>query len=421
MRGPFGLSTAGLAMKIGSECFCLKAKIAAIIGDGEGLQTLCNWKGASSLKPCVSCFNLYRKGSDLAQRQPGFVEVDCSNKALFRRWTPESISTTIAVLNEARDRVKRSEIPLIRLQEMEKSFGFNATSHSIWCDVALGADCERSLLDCMSYDWVHSYLQDGAFTSEAWLYISSTGTSHADLHRYLSAELWRWPHASHHKSAYLHRIFDTYRSSSSERADKLKASSSELLGLFGILRHYVETEVREDARFATFRASFLACCKVLDVLLLCKRGYLPVDEGADALDKAVAFHLDAHKRAYGNDHVKPKHHFMFHIGDQFRRDKVILDTFVIERGHLLVKSIAEHCKNTTNFEASVLAGTTNILFRRAEVATIRSHLMGSCRLVGTVSVASHMSAWGLQVQRIHGVVSAFAVAVRRIVAIKGYP
>ena len=74
----------------------------------------------------------------------------------------------------------RGEIPLIRLQEMEKSFGFNASARSIWRDAALNADCERDLLSSLSYDWVHSFLQDGAFTAEAWLYISSTGVSHAD-------------------------------------------------------------------------------------------------------------------------------------------------------------------------------------------------------------------------------------------------
>ena len=255
-------------------------------------------------------------------------------------------------------------------------------------------------------------LQDGAFTTEAWLYISSTGVSHADVHRYLSDESWCWPHSSHHKSAYLHKIFDTFRSSSSERADKLKASSSELLGLFGVLRHYIETETVEDVNFACKRASFLACCRVLDLLLLCKRGYLAPDEGADALDSAVERHMDAHLRAYGSEHVKPKHHFMFHVGDQLRRDKCILDTFVIERGHLLVKSIAEHIKNTTHFEASVLAGTTNVLFRRAQVATVRNHLIGSCKSVGQVSISAHMNAWGLRVPNTNGVLSGFSVVVR---------
>ena len=65
--------------------------------------------------------------------------------------------------------------------------------------------------------------------------------------------------------------------------------------------------------------------------------------------------LTAHRAAYGMEHIKPKHHYAMHNALQAERGDLVLDCFVHERKHQVLKRAATPIKNTVNFERSVLA------------------------------------------------------------------
>ena len=67
------------------------------------------------------------------------------------------------------------------------------------------------------------------------------------------------------------------------------------------------------------------------------------------LRQAIAEHLEKHKSLYGNVHVVPKHHFAIHLPEQVARDGVLTDCFVVERSHLLPRSVANNIDNTMVF------------------------------------------------------------------------
>lgn len=142
--------------------------------------------------------------------------------------------------------------------------------------------------------------------------------------------------------------------------------------------------------------------------------------------------------------IKPKHHWLMHVPEQIARDNVVLDAFVIERQHVLVKAndasqckltgqggeyvnviinparmnsqtlerlhcevfvdqgIAEHVRNTSSFERTVLAGVINVSMRRATEMHLGPRLLGrraplpECR---GVLVADRMSMDDLVVTR----------------------
>ena len=121
-----------------------------------------------------------------------------------------------------------------------------------------------------------------------------------------------------------------------------------------------------------------------DVLLAIKQGLVPADDGAAQLEVATQHFMVLHQRCYGNQHLKPKHHWLMDLGPQVRRDRMILDAFVIERQHLLVKSVAEHVRNTSKFEVSVLSSLIN-----AQIRTVRELKMGD-ELMGRTSLLEGM-------------------------------
>jgi hypothetical protein len=99
------------------------------------------------------------------------------------------------------------------------------------------------VINALRYDWVHNSLQDGTLTVEATELIREArvfGVTMRTLEEYTSCDRWCFPAASHTKSRQLHRVFSTWRNPKDEDI-KIRASGSELLGLYGLLRHFVET------------------------------------------------------------------------------------------------------------------------------------------------------------------------------------
>ncbi len=98
------------------------------------------------------------------------------------------------------------------------------------------------------------------------------------------------------KSRYLHRIFDTRRALADDTT-RLKGSCSEFLGLFGLLRHWVELEVPNDVALMPHKASFARLCGIMDVLLEIKRGMISPRAGATRLAADCSEFLRLHKVA----------------------------------------------------------------------------------------------------------------------------
>ena len=124
----------------------------------------------------------------------------------------------------------------------------------------------------------------------------------------------------------------------------------------------------------------------VDLLLLAKRRATPIDQAAIDLREAVARHLREHQTLYGPDSVKPKNHWAFDVCDQLEQDPVVYDSFIIERLHLRVKAVAEHCKRLEDYETSVLSGVVNDHSRKCQGATFAHCMLGkSCPFHGLES------------------------------------
>jgi hypothetical protein len=170
---------------------------------------------------------------------------------------------------------------------------------------------------------------------------------------------WLFPWFNNHKGQELHRIFNKHRCNADGEHDKLRASASELLGVYFLVRHWVETEVvphLADGELTGEVASFREGCTAVDIILAAKKKLLPMPTAADELRKTVSKWMQLHKACYGEAHMVPKHHWMFDIADQLEIDEMVFDQLIIERLHLTVKPHAQRVDNLSIFEASVGKG-----------------------------------------------------------------
>lgn len=391
--GRHGLASAGLPLTLDNGDFLLRARLSNILSDGEGLKYALDWKGQSGLKPCVKHHNVFKKNSGLAHRRPGYVDICCFDQSQFKQWSSADAADCMRTLIEGCNRVASGEWTKTRYEQLTQMVGMNANPSSLLCDPDLMAHTE--IIGCATYDWCHTMLQDGAFTNEVWLLLSAAHIDSHDIHVFLRDPAWCFPASTSSKCKALHQVFDCYRSSSSEKADKLKANASEVLSLYVLLRHFLET-YSSPLPHAEYQ-SFAAACKILDLLMLAKRGVAVAAETAAEMQSVVASFLQAHLTAYGNEHVKPKHHWLQDIPAQLHRDQMVLDAFIVERGHLKVKTVAENIDNTSSFEASVTAGIINTQIKRARDAKGLSALHGPTKQLGSATLAHQMTHLTLQI------------------------
>ena len=300
----------------------------------------------------------------------------------------------MALLVAARARVLAGTMPATRCNELEMVTGINANPHGL-----LASEHLHSIVDTVSactYDWVHNMLQDGVFSVEVQAVLTAVGVERAAVQAFLS-QTWVFPRFHAVKSKQLHRIFDERRVSANQ-PEKIKASCAELLGVYGLLRHFVECEVPRTAATEAPLRSFFAVCAVLDLMLAAKFRTADFDQTWRRLEAATVDFLKLHKEAYGETKLKPKHHWQLDVPRQLERDGMVLDAFVIERTHLAVKSVADFAKNTSDFEASVLASLSHKVWSADE--PVLHGLLGKCALLpgsADVYVADKMQVFGVDI------------------------
>jgi hypothetical protein len=390
-----GFQTAGVPIEIFGEIYNLKARLEVVFTDGDGHRSGLQWRGASSLRCCFRHSNVLMLGSDLAHRRPGFFEIDHSNPADFKAVKRAELFDDVDSLVEGERLLAAGAAPFTRaaFNEMAKATGLSATAHGLLANTRL-----RPHLDPVrqfQYDWVHTCLQEGQMSAALQLFAQACETK-AEIPytwwcEYLQHPSWRFPSQNGVKMKALHRIFNEHRTGTKvdakgevTRAErKVKPRSAELLGLYGLLRHAVETK-RFPAEVGGELEVFLAACRVVDVLLGAKRRRIALAQAAQLLRAANTDYITKHKALYGSQHIKPKTHWLYDIADQMGlaaeergEEAVLLDAFVVERIHLEIKMYAADVHHGT--ERTVLERTTVHKLNRLEKAVpneLHDHLVG---------------------------------------------
>ena len=343
--------------------------------------------------PWVVC--IVRKGAELAEQKPGYVEITCCTATAFKDWSKSQFARAMTTIAAGGRRVEAGTMAKVALNEIESALGFRYNPHGLIADPAL-FDL-MSPPQVLTYDWVHSMLHGGALSSEVEALLAETGVERCRLQEFLADASWTVPACAKARFKGLARIFDAKRGGASE--GRVKASCSEMLGVYGLLRFFFELELEGRAEFAPHLLSLRAICEVIDLLLAAKQRLAGIDEAADRLDEAVGRHLASHLAAYGSDHIRPKHHWLWDVVSQIRRDRLLLDAFVVERIHLRIKGLAEKIRKTTSFESSVLASTLASHLTMLETAGSFGGLLGRTApfpgLLGA-RIADKMEAAGVQ-------------------------
>ena len=371
-----GFLVAGVGVVLRGKHHILFARLRNILSDGDGHRMLFCWKGAAGLKCCLRHSNVLKKGSHaLISRCTDHVEISCASPEKFRVRSHADFCRSYDLVKAATLRRQANGMTQTLFEQVTMAEGFTYTPGGMpYDDQCRGL----GIFESITLDWVHSACQDGMLTTDMTAYMSAAseklGISFAQVEHHLKGD-WHFPMAMRSKSGQLHRIFSQYRKSSdSDEVDRVRASASELIGVYVLVRDFIETEVGDPPELARERQSFEAACLCIDIILRAKMSLLSMRDASNLLTRALSDHMQKHLAAYGDRYLKPKNHWMFDVAERFATDPCVLDALIVERLHLVVRRAAELIRNLRSYEASVLSVAID-----SQIAKL-SNLSGACSL-----------------------------------------
>ena len=273
-----GLENAGVPLVLHGETALIWAKMGKLLSDGDGLRLAMEWLGAGSLKPCWRHNNVYKKDSDRAHRHAGYVEITCIDPCEFSKWDDDEFDLAIEVTVEAHRQHAEGRLEPARLEMIQQAYGFRATEGGLLADDGLRRSFRAQQV--LRYDWPHTFLQDGIATCEAWLLVQASEqrgvTTQRAIYDFLK-EPWVFPQHRRHQARALWRVFDAYHEKKNREHEGVKIQSSQLLTLYGLLRHFAEVRLGDDVRIADEIRCFGLLCKAVDYIMMAKHGVLTIE------------------------------------------------------------------------------------------------------------------------------------------------
>ena len=159
----------------------------------------------------------------------------------------------------------------------------------------------------MTTDWVHTFLSDGVFGTELLAFLQKSeemiGKGFASFFLFLD-HIWTFPRQRASFCNKLSQVFNSFRVAYAGNHDKMKASASELLSVYGMARHWIAVEIGDLPEVAGERRSFDACCDCLDVIMAVKNNRMTMQRGSVKLNLAASKFLALHKAVLGAESGK---------------------------------------------------------------------------------------------------------------------
>ncbi len=184
-----GLGRCGCPLTIGDESFLLFGRFRAFLGDGDSWRMVLECKSASGLRPCPFDRNVWAKGSRLAHRKPGHVEITCCKKAELTPHTTASLRGVIRDVQAAEESWRTGRGSKTRYEDLCKVSGFQPSRFGVWSNAELAGDLAFPLT--IVVDWVHTLLQEGPFNMEFACYIAQAGPGAGDAFAmFFSGWIW---------------------------------------------------------------------------------------------------------------------------------------------------------------------------------------------------------------------------------------
>lgn len=327
--------------------FC---KMALLLADESALKSTFDFKGAAGLRPCIFCTNVVAKTSrleehDATQQLVTICEIDFSK---CKRNSSEHVWRAHDTLQRMHAQINKSEF-----EKLEKAMGLNYNPLGLIACSELRKEIRP--IECSMYESMHTFFSHGAASHELVLFLKGCrkhmGIGYDSFERFCSAA-WHQRRGNGNPA----KVFAAAREAVTH--DSFRGIASEVLAVYGLVRHFAEEIIgpRANADMLPCLNSFRAMSDIVQILTEMKNQRQPVSlTQSNRLRGLQRDHMQLFLECYGEEEVKPKHHFCRHIPEQLDLHGCLYDVWALERKHRIPKQIGEHIVNTINYECSMLS------------------------------------------------------------------
>ena len=357
------------------------------LADEAALHSAYQCKGASGLKPCAICANIFNWSNvrDVVANDASGISryhTCCEIRDIVLH-TPATLHTTVQRLAAA----AAAGMSAAKLAELETRLGWNLVARGIMQD-----DYLRPLVEPtqhMLYDTMHVYFVNGIFNVHVGRLMESLkpySITYQTLERYVCR--WNWP--ARIKGNAGSDALAGKRAKSSSSDGVFKCTAAEALSLVPVMAQFVKAAVLTSNSDEAKRhgACFMLLSKVLDLVEASARGNTTPQE----LQRAIVAHLRTFKALYGDAYMPIKFHLSIHFPMFLERWGLLPNCFVLERKHRTPKRFAnEHRNTSSHWEASILRECTTLHFAELDRRRCkRRHFEAAACLVSPTTPSRRM-------------------------------
>jgi hypothetical protein len=245
---------------------------------------------------------------------------------------------------------------------------------------------------------MHVMYVSGVLTQALWEYLNDCRRkmkirySHVD--KLVQAD-WKCPFQHRGFLTKVRTLFTTKREKAASRKHGVKMMASEQLSAYPLIRRFAELHDCDELHDAS--VSFCNICEVADALQQAKFQHFKCRKRmAELIKDLVRKYLDIRKAVYGKKGVKPKHHKLSHLWKQLLDDGFLMDCFILEHMHCMIKPLAEPLRLTKHFEATCIRRAVQARVHQLDKKQIERRLIGDQKLSPQLSaVLKHPTSVGL--------------------------
>ena len=344
LSDPLGICNSGILLSIDGVQTLVTAVLEDPIGDELDLKSSLDVKGSSGLKTCFKCTNVFMR-DHAGSKLEGHVDITCTDKDKFSAMTD-------AELYEASD-IVHAAAPNKRSTQAT-NWGVNYNPNGVLQSALVRS---RMRPTRTRFDRLHVFESNGISAMEIDLLIASLAAdkkfSNKEVADFCNAG---WFSQMGGKTGNV-RI--------SIRDNQLKGMASDVLTAMPILYNFVCTFLQDwdNDKVEAFKTLYAVTAQLQRIKFSGDCSEAATRKLADLIAK----HCELFKRAYGSEEIKPKHHYAFHLPEQFFLDGVYIDCFAMERMHALMKAESELVDNTgsTKHEFFILSKANRVLIGEA--------------------------------------------------------
>ena len=373
---PLSVSTTGIIIELDEPTLFVFESLKQL-QDLDAHRAHLSVKGVGSYKPCWKCRNCMKKGHKSVTESSWQIDITETDTDKFDLATDEEIWQVVDMIAETRAGAERTKLEL--------AHGFNHNKYGIWQDRDLRGFCKP--ITGTRFDPMHVMYVHGVMSQGLWEYFNDCKRKmkikYSHINEFVQAD-WKCPFQHKRHFAKVRKCFTKKREKQGTRKLGVKMMASEQMTVYPLIRRFAELNDCEELHDASI--SFYSICEVADVLQQAKFQHFKCKKTMAKLIKdLVGKYLKVRKAIYGTKGIRPKHHKLMHLWKQLLDDGFLMDCFILEHMHCLIKPLCVDLRNTKDFEGTAIRRAVQARVHQLEKKEMERRLVGEQKLCPQLS------------------------------------